>query len=167
MLAPFVGCATIVSGRHSDVTVVSNAPNAQVTIYDRQGKEVTSVNAPSVVRLKRGDGMMPARYTATVEAPGYESEQVAIKSKLNPWMWGNVAFGGLVGLVIDDMTGALWKPEKDTVAVQLEPAAIPGQALQYHQPVMSETHSQPSELSSPQLDRYSEGSNGQSPQAGK
>jgi len=109
VLVVSVGCASVMSGRHARVKINSNAPNAHVVIKNRQGDTVASAAAPAVVELKRGDGFLrPARYTATIEAPGYEPTQVAIDPKMNPWVYGNVIFGGLIGAVVDPMTGAMW-----------------------------------------------------------
>ena len=109
MLFEFVGCASVMSGRHARVKINSNAPNAHVVIKNRQGETVASAATPAVVKLKRGDGFLrPARYTATIEAPGYEPTQVAIDPKMNPWVYGNVLLGGLIGAVIDPATGAMW-----------------------------------------------------------
>jgi hypothetical protein len=119
-----VGCASIVSGRHADVTFYSNVPDAHVTVRNKYGDEVASALAPSTIALKRKSGLiMPAKYTATFEAPGYEPAEVPIRSKVNPWVLGNVAFlhGGLIGLVVDNATGAAWAPKQSTIYRELTP----------------------------------------------
>lgn len=120
------GCATLVSGRHADVAIHSNPSDAHVTVRDRRGRTVAEATTPAVVPLKRGDGFFrKARYTATIEKPGYASAQVAIDSKLNPWVAGNLAFGGLVGLAVDPYTGAMWKPNPNEVQLDLLPLGRP------------------------------------------
>ena len=121
MLLPLIGCGTITSGRHSDVTIISNPPNAHVVVKDRKGKEVASANTPAVVNLQRGYYLMPAHYTACIEAPGYEPQKIDIPYTVNPWLWGNSVLGGPIGLVVDDTTGAMWKPKKETIAMNLAP----------------------------------------------
>jgi hypothetical protein len=119
-----VGCASIVSGRHADVTFYSNVPDAHVTVRNKYGEEVASALAPSTIALKRKSGLiMPAKYTATFEAPGYEPAEVPIRSRVNPWVFGNVAFlhGGLIGLVVDNATGAAWAPKQSTIYRELTP----------------------------------------------
>jgi hypothetical protein len=116
------GCASIVSGRHAEVSIYTNAPNAQVVVRDKRGQEVASVHTPGRVALKRKDRFIfPARYTATISAPGYQTAQVPIRSTVNPWILGNIVFGGIPGLVIDNATGAAWRPRHSEIFTQLVP----------------------------------------------
>jgi len=136
-VACFAGCASIMSGRHADVTIDSLPQNAHVVVRDRHGKEVAAVNTPGTVTLKRKERIIfPARYTATIEAPGYQGEQVPIRSTLNPWVLGNVVIGGVPGLVVDNVTGAVWKPREATIYRQLNPvyAAQPAPPLESNSP---------------------------------
>jgi uncharacterized protein YceK len=122
ILITLSGCASIVSGRRADVAFDTYPANAHVTIHDRQGRAVSSLRTPGTASLKRqGKYFMPARYTATISAPGYQSAQVPIGSTLNPWILGNIAIGGVPGLVIDNATGAAWKPKRSEVHQQLLP----------------------------------------------
>jgi hypothetical protein len=116
------GCASIVSGRHAEVSIYTNAPNAHVVVRDKRGQEVASVHTPGRVALKRKDRFIfPARYTATIAAPGFETAQVPIRSTVNPWVLGNIVFGGIPGLVIDNATGAAWRPRNAEIYQELMP----------------------------------------------
>jgi len=118
----YAGCASIVSGRHAEVTIDSVPSNAHVVVRDKRGHEVANAVTPATVALKRKDRwIFPARYTATIEAQGYESETVPIHSTLNPWVLGNVMVGGVVGIVVDSATGAAWKPKTSEIRQQLSP----------------------------------------------
>lgn len=118
------GCASIISGRHANVAIDTYPTAAHVTIHDKSGREVASVNTPAVVSLNRnGKWFLPAQYTATIEAPGYQTTQVPIRSTINPWIIGNVVVGGIPGLIVDDATGACWKPQHDAIRQQLVPSA--------------------------------------------
>ena len=120
------GCATIISGRHADVAIQSNPSDAHITVRDRRGMPVAEATTPAIVPLKRGDGFFrKARYTATIEKPGYESTQVTIDSKLNPWVAGNLVFGGVAGMVVDPFTGAMWKPKPSEIQLELAPLGGP------------------------------------------
>jgi hypothetical protein len=115
-----VGCASVMSGRHAKVQFNSNVPNAHVVVRDKRGDTVAMAETPAVVELKRGDGFLkPAHYTATIESPGYEPTQVAIEPRLNPWIFGNVLLGGLIGAVVDPATGAMWNLTPDEVHREL------------------------------------------------
>jgi hypothetical protein len=121
-LASCTGCASIVSGRHAEVAIDSYPSNAHVVIHDKRGRQVTAFNTPGVASLKRqGRYFMPAKYTAVIAAPGYQSAQVPIGSTINPWILGNIVIGGIPGLVVDSATGATWKPKRSEIHQQLSP----------------------------------------------
>jgi hypothetical protein len=116
------GCASIMSGRHAEVSIDSYPSNAHVVVRDRRGQQVASVNTPGKVTLKRKERIIfPARYTASIEAPGYQGAEVPIRSTVNPWVLGNVVLGGIPGLIVDNATGAAWKPRESTIYRQLTP----------------------------------------------
>jgi hypothetical protein len=116
------GCATVMSGRHAEVGFYSNVPNATVVIRDKHGKDVAAVQAQSKVALKRNERyIFPARYTATFMAPGYQPTEVDVRSKVNPWVLGNVVIGGLLGLAVDNATGAAWTPKQPAYYGELRP----------------------------------------------
>jgi hypothetical protein len=74
------------------------------------------------VTLRRKDKLIfPARYTATIEAPGYQPSSVPIRSTINPWILGNVMVGGIPGLVVDNVTGAAWRPRHSEIYHELTP----------------------------------------------
>jgi hypothetical protein len=122
-LAICSGFASIISGRHADVKLSSNAPNTHVVVRDKRGQEVASVEAPAVVSLKRKDRFIwPGRYTATFESQGYTPVVVPINPTINPWIAGNIVAGGVIGLAVDNVTGAAWQPKQDELYAQLTPA---------------------------------------------
>jgi hypothetical protein len=121
------GCASVVSGRHAEVAINSYPPDAQVSVRDGRGRMVASAQTPAVVSLKRGAGFLKkAEYTATIEKPGFSAAHVPIESTLNPWLFGNVIFGGIPGLVIDPYTGAMWRPRTAAIHEELQPSNRPG-----------------------------------------
>ena len=127
------------SGRHAEVTINSNPANAHVVVRDKRGQQVAALNTPAKVTLKRKDRLIfPARYTATIEAPGYQTAQVPIHSTVNPWLLGNIVFGGIPGLVVDNVTGAASKPWDANIYHELTPIYTAQQAAAY-----SSVHTRP------------------------
>jgi hypothetical protein len=121
----FPGCASIMSGRYAEVAVASNPAGAHVAIHDDANQEVASFTSPGVAKLRRNRKyLMPARYTATIESPGYQTAKVPIHSTANPWILANVVLGGVPGLVVDGATGAVYQPSPSKIQQDL--AAIPG-----------------------------------------
>jgi hypothetical protein len=126
------GCASIVSGRKADIAIDSYPSNAHVIIRDNNGREVASLNTPGVVSLKRNRRyFLPAKYTATIESPGFAPSEVAIGSKVNPWILGNIVIGGVPGLIVDNATGAAWQPSRSEIHTQLAPLGGPDQGMMY------------------------------------
>lgn len=117
-----IGCASIISGRTATVALNSNPQDAQVVIRNKRGEEVLTTRTPATIELKRKDRFIwPARYTASFEKPGYEPRTVAINPTINPWIVGNVLAGGVIGLAIDNATGAAWTPKVASLEPNLEP----------------------------------------------
>ncbi|HEX2778124.1 MAG TPA: hypothetical protein VHM30_01420, partial [Gemmatimonadaceae bacterium] len=54
--------------------------------------------------LKRKD-----EHLVRLELAGYHPYDVPLKRGVNGWVWGNIVFGGLPGLAVDAITGALYK----------------------------------------------------------
>jgi hypothetical protein len=133
------GCATITSGGGGDQTVkvVSDTPGAAVVV---DGYPVGA--APVEVKLKR-----KRTHTVEVQAPGYETTIFAVNSEFNPWVIGNVVFGGLIGIVVDLSTGATstLSPDKLTVNLRplVSPAATPAPGVS---PASATSTSSPSEM---------------------
>jgi hypothetical protein len=136
------------SGRHAEVAINTNAPNARVVIRDKRGQHVASLHTPATVTLRRKDKLIfPARYTATIEALGYQPASVPIRSTINPWILGNVVIGGIPGLVVDNVTGAAWRPRNSEIYQELTPMYGGG-------PIYSENH--PSSAHAVQAAAYSD-----------
>jgi uncharacterized protein YceK len=126
------GCASIISGRSADVAIDSYPSNAHVIIHDDNGRQVATLTTPGVASLKRNRRyFLPARYTATIEAPGYAPAEVPIRYTVNPWIAGNIVVGGIPGLIVDNATGAAWKPKEPEIHRQLAPLGGPDQGAMY------------------------------------
>jgi len=119
----FSGCATIVSGKHEEVAIRSNPPQAHVAVHNDEGSMVASGVTPMNVTLPRSKGMLrkPPKYQAVLQKPGFQPTKVAIDPKINPWILGNLIAGGPIGLVADSTSGALWRFSPKSIDKQLKP----------------------------------------------
>lgn len=125
------GCASLVSGRHAEVSLQSSPSAAEVVIRDKHGNHVLTTQTPATVQLKRKDKFIwPAKYTAEFQKPGYQPKKVAINQRVNPWILGNVVFGGVIGLAVDNATGAAWEPK----VAAIDTALVPQQYAQQQYP---------------------------------
>ena len=44
---------------------------------------------------------------------------MTLTRKTNGWVWGNIVFGGIIGLIIDASSGAMYKLTPEQVNAQL------------------------------------------------
>ena len=118
------GCASIVSKSSSPVYIRTNPAGATVSITNKKGKEVFSGKCPTSVTLPTGAGFFSkAAYQVKLSSPGFSDKIVPVNYKLNGWYFGNILFGGAIGmLIIDPATGAMWKIQDPLVDETLDKA---------------------------------------------
>lgn len=95
----FSSCATIISGSRQNVEIASEPSSAIVYI-----NEIEIGNTPVQKNLKRNQD-----YNLVLKLEGYETYETKLEKKFNAWYIGNIAFGGLIGIIIDPITGAMHK----------------------------------------------------------
>jgi len=83
-------------GGPDNVQVVSNPLGASVFLDD-----VLVGQTPTVVSLDRDR----SRGNIRIEAPGYAPVVVQRTKHINGWFWANLCLGGIIGMVIDLVTG--------------------------------------------------------------
>ncbi len=105
-----VGCATIMHGTNQKIGISSTPTGASVSV-DNKPLGVTPVFA----NLKRGD-----EHIVTIEMEGYEKTSLTITKSVSGWVWGNIAFGGLIGLAVDAITGSLYNLSPEQLSAQLQ-----------------------------------------------
>ena len=116
-LALVVGCATIMHGTSQQVGISSQPTGASVVV-DSQPLGVTPVSA----KLSRKN-----QHRITVTMSGYQPFEMVTTRKTSGWVWGNIVFGGLIGLVVDASTGGLYDVRPEQVAAQLAQAGAGGE----------------------------------------
>jgi len=102
------GCATIIHGASQDIRVTSQPSGATVRV------DGTATTTPGVLKLER-----KRAYTLMFEKQGYQPVEVHLKQTFDGWVWGNIIFGGIIGLVIDYAGGAAYKLTPSEVNVVL------------------------------------------------
>jgi len=119
-------CASIVSKSSWPITINSTPSAAKISITDKKGIEIYTGNTPATLKLKSGAGFFSkARYQVTFQLDGYEKKVVPIEFKLNGWYFGNIIFGGPLGLlIIDPATGAMFKLETEFLNETLSKSVV-------------------------------------------
>jgi len=114
------GCASIQSGTTQQVKVSSNPAGATVYIAVKKDGVVSNKVAvgvtPLTVTLSRKHGAL------FVEKEGYAPTEVALTTKMNPWMWGNILLTSPLSTSIDTSTGASREYDPGEYMVDLQPA---------------------------------------------
>lgn len=93
------GCASIMHGTSQDVGISSSPTNANVTV-----DKVAQGQTPVVAKLSRKDN-----HIVRLELDGYAPAEMTLTRSVSGWVWGNVVFGGLIGLAVDAISGGLYK----------------------------------------------------------
>lgn len=117
-----VGCASIVSQSSYPVTFNSTPAGAQVEVVNKKGVTVFSGTTPATASLPSGSAYFSKEsYTAKVQKDGYDPKQEMITTSINPWFWGNLLFGGIIGaLIVDPLTGAMYEIDQQSYTTNLE-----------------------------------------------
>ena len=118
------GCATIVHSGPRSIPVASNPPGAKVSIYNRSNTLVMSNTTPFVASLPTKAGYFKSQtYRLVFEMPGYANTEVNLESSVSGWYFGNLLFGGLIGmLIVDPLTGAMYNLAPENIEQPLNAA---------------------------------------------
>ncbi|MGB4520445.1 MAG: PEGA domain-containing protein, partial [Candidatus Omnitrophota bacterium] len=74
---------------------------------------------PIVVNLSRKDN-----HFVKIEMTGYLPYETTFTRSTSGWIWGNLVFGGVIGLIVDSMTGAVYKLTPTEVNAVLQSGKI-------------------------------------------
>jgi len=104
------GCASIVHGGSRLLTINTQPPGAKATISKLEGSLVSVTNTPCTVSLDPKRGYFKGQsYRLKLELAGYQTTEIELRSEMSGWYWGNIVFGGLIGmLAVDPVTGSMW-----------------------------------------------------------
>ncbi len=105
------GCASIVGKSAFPLTINSHPDGANISIQDEKRTKVFTGTTPTTVTLNAGESYFHAKsYNITFSKPGYADQYAVVKASLSGWYFGNIVFGGLIGiLIVDPITGKMWK----------------------------------------------------------
>lgn len=102
-------CATIIHSPRQQVAISSTPAGATISIDNREvGK------TPLVTKLARKD-----EHVLRIELAGYQPFQATLTRKVSGWVWGNIVFGGLVGLAVDAVSGGMYELRPEQVSAAL------------------------------------------------
>ena len=100
---------------------------ADVEVFDKKGKQIIFTQSPDTVTLRASAGYFKrAEYTIKVSKVGYFTKIEPIYFILDKKYIDNVfwlQFMPIGLLLIDPVSGAMWKPEKQSIEILLNPMA--------------------------------------------
>jgi len=102
-------CASIMHGTSQDVGISSTPTSASVSIDN-----VTKGQTPFVAKLSRKDN-----HVIHIAADGFQPADLTLTRSVSGWVWGNLLFGGVIGLAVDAITGGLYKLTPDQLSATL------------------------------------------------
>ena len=108
------GCATLTKGTVQTVTVNTD-PTGAICTFTRDAKTVAVVNpTPGSVPVEKARGTIAISCTKQ----GYEQAAGSLASEFQAMTFGNILFGGLVGVAVDAASGAMHQyPETVTITL--------------------------------------------------
>lgn len=102
-------------GTRQDIGISSNPSGAIVMVDGSQfGK------TPVIANLQRGKS-----HVITIHKDGYEDASLTTSADVSGWVWGNILFGGLIGLAVDAIGGGLYTLNPATVNANLQKSELP------------------------------------------
>ena len=101
------GCASIVNGQNQSLSVKTSGADTEVvgakcTLNSNKG--TWYVTSPGSVTVQRSYNDL----MVTCKKDGMEDGMGAIKSSTKPMAFGNILFGGIIGVAVDTSTGAAY-----------------------------------------------------------
>lgn len=102
-------CATIISGSKQKVSFHSNPAQASIFI-----DEVEVGKTPFEIKLERNK-----EHHVMIKLDGYQTYETNLTKKFNAWYLGNIVFGGIIGIIIDPITGAIYNLTPNDVKAEM------------------------------------------------
>lgn len=103
-VALITGCASIIHGKLQKISVNTAPSGANVEATSGEGDPVRCTT-PGVLELDRS---RPG-YVLHIEKVGYKDIDVVLKRGIDPWFWGNIIIGGIIGIMVDMSSGSAYK----------------------------------------------------------
>lgn len=114
------GCATLTTSSSQTVTLTTEPPGAACT-FKREGEVIGIVNpTPGSLSVKKSH----ADIDVSCVKDGFLDAVGRVGSKFQAMTFGNILFGGIIGIVVDAASGATAQYEAN-VAIRMTPAEFP------------------------------------------
>ncbi|MBI1195677.1 MAG: PEGA domain-containing protein [Gammaproteobacteria bacterium] len=89
---------------------ISSSPSGAMVAVDNKPLG----NTPLFADLARGE-----EHVVSIEMAGYEKSELTLTKSVSGWVWGNILFGGLIGLAVDAISGGLYTLSPEQLNAEL------------------------------------------------
>lgn len=96
-------------GPKQSIGISSNPTNASVWV-DRS----FAGNTPLIVEMSRKDN-----HIVRIELDGYQPYEATFSRQMSGWVFGNIVFGGLIGLAVDAISGGIYMLTPEQVQAEM------------------------------------------------
>lgn len=103
------GCCTIMHGTRQSIGIASNPSHASIWVDSNYMGQT-----PLIVEMSRKNN-----HFVRIELEGYQPYEATFSKQVSEWVFGNVVFGGVIGLAVDAISGGLYKLTPDQVQAEL------------------------------------------------
>lgn len=112
-------CSTIVEGTDQSVTIITDPPGASCTV-ERAGVAIAVVDpTPGTINVDKSKDTL----AVTCEKENHQTSAGVISSDFQSMTFGNILFGGIIGVAIDASSGAMNK-YPDSVTILMVPVSF-------------------------------------------
>jgi len=102
----FSGCATILGGGNQQTISLNSSKPMKGNMKYSDGSGLQHFTTPATLSVERR-----SKDIVLTSSDG-QFDAATVKSDMNPWLIGNIVFGGLIGSTTDSAGGAAWKYEQ-------------------------------------------------------
>ena len=114
------GCATVLSGPRTEVTINSIPSEQKFVLTDNHNNVVATGVTPKTINLlsgEKGSFNGATYYVALGEDKKHQQGFTMLDSSINNYVFFNIVLGGIPGAGIDILTGSMWELP-DTITIQ-------------------------------------------------
>ena len=105
------GCSSIVKGSRQTINIsTSTGKQAEAFIHTSSGEQYVVIPRSISVKTSSDDIIIDIKETRC-----NATSSTIIQSRLHPWFWGNVIFGGVLGSTTDAATGSMWSYDESII----------------------------------------------------
>lgn len=99
----FSGCATILGGGNQQTISVNSSKPLKGEMKYSDGSGLQHFTAPATLSVERRSKDI------ILTSKDGDFDTTTVKSDTNPWLLGNIIFGGVIGSTTDSVGGAAWR----------------------------------------------------------